>query len=77
VQGLERDVVARVQLGAIRGIRVELLSPVRSSQKPVAISASGVAADNHDAVANWSPFALHTDKSRAEIEDQVISFPLD
>ncbi len=66
-----RQEEATVQLGAVRGNRVDLLGGIASNSVAVRNPAGRVAANVYNALAANGPLALHSEEAFPEVEDEV------
>jgi hypothetical protein len=63
-EDIEGEEVAAIQIGAVHGERIDILSGVKLPQETLAATSVGVATDAHNIVIPTCPFALHANELR-------------
>jgi hypothetical protein len=67
-----RQEIARVELGTVRGDRIDLAAPVATVDQPFTAAPTRAAADD-DIPVPCRPLALDTKQVRTEVEDEIVS----
>jgi hypothetical protein len=69
-----RQQVTLVYVVAVGGVSVDVILRVELPQQTVSISTVAIATHNDHIVVAARPFALNTEQSRSQIEDEIVAF---